>query len=363
MRHFPILALMLSLAWLPFVANAASIQELERKIKKLEEEVEAAREDVSEMIAQSDSRFKISGYTSVEYFKEPSLPGGFRMHHLNLYFQRQLLKKWKFFSEVEFEDAADIYVDNGVVQPESNGRILIEAVNFEYQVRGDFSFRLGRIFTPAGIWAINHADPFVPTQIRPLHIFDIFPRYIDGFLWFGTRPVSKSFLKYNAYFANGEGNNGSGDKNDQKAIGAKLSTTLAFLKFTEVGASIYIDKDEQQNDKDAFGVHMRSDLGAMHFQAEYAYAKRSPAIGPDYNSLGYYGQLYFDVGKFSIGGRYDFFDPNDSLDVDKTQMSFFINYRIGYNIVLKYEHHLMDYADDPEKNELMMASVVVHLGN
>ena len=204
-------------------------------------------EEVNSMKEANDTATKISGYVDAEYISDTRDSAtiddkyGFRLHHLSLFVTKKFNQDWKFFSEVEFEDGT--FIDSGSLEGEkfsnTSGSIYAEAVNLDYQWRPSQYVRIGRDFTPAGIWSVDHYPPFVPTQETPMHIRQIFPGVIDGADAHGTIPMGRTFMDYDVYVANGADTPGQSDNNDQKAVGGRASFILPLFNRFEVGASFF----------------------------------------------------------------------------------------------------------------------------
>jgi len=362
----------------PTYVFAISVNELSEQVEILEGNLELVEEINSELKDEVENTIKVSGYTDVEYILTDGKDPSFRMHHLSLFFQKKISNKWRFFSEIEYEDAPKYENEYGetivvvdadgneqTVHPfnEANGKLFVEAVNIDFLWRPSASLRFGRFFTPAGIWSIDHYPPFVATQERPRHIRRIFPQFVDGALAYGTLQFGNVFFKYDAYYGNGEGATGKGDNNSQKAIGGKTSLIIPAPPFShlELGASVYHDtKDARHDDleKTAFGIHGRLRIKDFSLQSEAAYAQFSPSTKG--TVTGYYIQFMYELGLMGVGSRYDFYDSDRNADVDYSANSFFVNYQVSTNIVLKFEHHIISNENKEDSNKSIF-SIVTYL--
>lgn len=340
-----------------------------------EDDLTLLEEEINTIKESRDTATKVSGYVDAEYIND-SRPAaqrgkyGFRIHHMSLFVTKKFNRDWKFFSEVEFED--------GVNTEAGIGTIFAEAINIDYQWRPSQYVRIGRDFTPAGIWSVDHYPPFVPTQERPLHIRKIFPQVIEGVNAHGTVGVGGSFMDYDVYVANGDSSNGYGgssstgqpgesDNNDQKALGGRLNFILPALKRTEVGVSVLKDTNTDttpvNTEKTAYGVHGKVRFGSASVQAEYAQSNQKPQGGTKTEKVGYYLQALYDINRWTVGYRYDFYDADKSAKVDVTRNSFFVNYHVNPHIVWKLEHHIQDNQDPTMKDYgLTIASIAYYLG-
>lgn len=336
------------------LANAASV---DNRLTEVEGAAALNEEAIAEMRDEMERAMDVSGYADVEYIVEKGKDSRFRMHHLSLFFQKKLTDKWKFFSEIEFEDAVkhdfgnvtvtDVDgVDQKVAAGTANGKIFVEAVNFTYQYRPEAMLRVGRMFTPAGIWSIDHYPPFVSTQERPKHIRKLFPQLIDGVVTFGTVGVGPAFVSYDAYFVNGDGNTGKGDKNQAKAYGGRTNVRLELPVFNdfEVGGSYYHDpKDSSNNElaRTAIGAHGKVSVADLTVQTEGGFSRYVDASDAVQETRsGYYVQAAYTLGATSVGYRYDTYDKDRANDTNEVVNSVFANYRFSPSLVGKVEYHM-----------------------
>lgn len=355
------------LVLLPAIASSATVRELEDRIQKLEEEALVSTEGIYDVNTRVDSQMVISGYTDVEFTTttQPGKTDGFRLHHMSLFFEKNMGDKWRFFSEVEYEDAPKFEGD-GATLSDADGKIFLEAVNMTYSMQQEVNLRAGRMFTPAGIWSEDHYPTFVPTQERPQFIRKIFPQNVDGAQAFGTVEMGSAFLNYDVYVGNGRSANaGHNDDNSAKSKGAKMSFLFPLLNHFELGASYYTDpRDSGQSGEEltATGVHGKLKAGQTTFQFEVAKGEWDTV-----ESEGVYGQLMYDWNKYTVGMRADSYDPdsgNASTQSETTINSVFANYHFNKNVTLKVEYHAVD-NEDPSKDdyEKTTFSVVGYLGN
>lgn len=378
-----------------FAASTSSGEEtdLKRRVQQLEQQTQTlqknhetfvgsitktikegalAQDSALELEKNIHSKLQASGYADVE-FRNASQEGNhpsFRIHHFSLILTKEIDEHWRTFAEVEYEDAPRLAFEPGSpnCQGECGGEIFLEAMNIDYLPSDQVGVRLGRFFTPAGIWSIAHYPPFVETQERPLHIHHIFPQLIDGAMLHGSIPIADSFLNYDAYVGNGEGSSANSDNNDKKALGLRAALQLPWLTQFDIGTSIYTDtlsaENQSTTSKFATGFHVQVRSEIVAFQAESASARYQPQDRAEYTTAGYYAQLGFDIFFATIGYRYDFFEEYDvasTTKVDINRNSFFANYRMHKNIVLKLEHHVTT-RNEADDGDLTVASVAVYLG-
>lgn len=355
-----------ALSLLAVTASAqTNVEKLNERIDALEVETRLNKGDYDALIEELDRKIKIGGYVDLEYIQDSreSKKPGFRIHHFSLFFKQKISDRWRFFSEIEYEDAPNYDFRDGLSS--GAGKIFVEAVNVDYEFKPEIIFRGGRFFTPAGIWSVDHYPPFVPTQERPLHIRKIFPQIVDGVMTYGTRSVGSLIAKYEVYVGNGEGNDDEGkeDDNTRKSFGGKFSILPITMQYLDVGASYYSDRRADNGEEiNVKGLHAKFRVGAATLQGEYASGDVTTVSGSSFNRVGYYAQLMYDYESWTVGGRYDIYDGNDTLDVKEERQSLFLNHHVNANVVLKLEHHMHDY-DNPaqEDYDLSIASIAYYL--
>ena len=375
--------LALGLALSPLTSAAMTDQEIKEKFELLTEEVAIAQEQYEDAEQKFKNLMSISGYTDIEFnmSDKTGTNNEFRLHHLSLFFEKELSSKWRFFSEIEYEDAPKFEADDQtttvntptgtediLVVKDAKGEIFVEAINVTYQWSPTNSYRVGRFFTPAGIWSVNHYPSFVPTQERPQHIRRIFPQVVDGLDIFGTVAVGEgTFFNYDLYTGNGEGNTAKHDKNGHKALGLRTSFLFPAMSHFEMGLSYYSDILNDLSEKTGAGFHAKIREGNFTFQTEYAAGEVDDTVGSIVESEGYYAQFLYDIDRISIGTRYDYYDNNtDSANVSNKfgkTTSIFMNYHTTEKVVLKLEVHSVDVEDETAEDfNKATASVVVYLG-
>ncbi len=371
MRKSNIYMAILGCLLLPATGISATLEE---RLQKLEGEVAINREEADDTANRFKNNMSVTGYADTEYIStnQTGKKTGFRVHHFSMFLKKQVSDDLRFFSEIEYEDGP-YYEPAKATTPATvgSGKIFAEAVNFDYQWRADTSVRVGRFFTPAGIWSVDHYPPFVATQERPQHIRLIFPQLVDGAAVSGNHPVGNAFVNYDLFVGNGETTlaDGSGDNNSTTAVGLRATASLPITQQFDVGATLYHDKlasaaDIAQPKKDALGIHAKIRHGAYGFQGEYAKASYKPtsSTGGDYDRKGYYGQFSYDINKWTLGYRYDFYDPISTSTNDATKIhSAIVNYHVSKNVVLKWEHHLANAEDTTKDYFRDIASIAVNL--
>lgn len=359
-------------------AEDGAINQMQEDIKALKQENEGLKkrldsvEGDQEEFRHNDELFsrlmEVSGYADVEYAltDQESVNNRFRIKHLSLFFTKDLQKEWKLFSELEFEDAPLVVSNNNTdTVTKSQGLVFLEQMYVQYHPSYDWDLRAGRFLTPAGIWSIYHYPPYVPTQRAPLMFKVIFPEVSDGVVLRKSFPIADNMLDAHFYLANGAGNPGGVDRNDSVSYGTRVNYALDTLGQFQFGASLYRDKDNQGAMRQSYGLHMQYSKGPFKFQTEWAQRHNHPYVTQTYDDTGAYGQITYDIGKWTFAGRADWYDSN-STDPKNDQYRYTgaVNYHFAHNVVGKAEYNYNTFKDPAVKDysELIFA-VAIAIGD
>ncbi|HAO93710.1 MAG: hypothetical protein A2X99_07480 [Deltaproteobacteria bacterium GWB2_55_19] len=308
---------------------------LQGRIDALEAEDEEARHGLGLL----SNLVEVSGYADVEYtFTDQEGEGsGFRVHNLSLFFTKDIQREWKLFTEVEFEDAPRIESEKAAdTVKSSQGTIFIEQLYIEYHPKLSWDIRLGRFLTPAGVWSIYHYPPYVPTQTSPIIYKVIFPKVSDGIQFKGSFTLRDSSIDTHLYVANGSGNPGALDRNEGKGIGARVNADL--LTGLSAGLSYFGERDNEGTLKMSYGAHVLCNGSALRLQAEYQIRSNETDAASGFDDSGWYAQAEYDIGKWTLAARYDWYDPSsESPDDLWTRATAAVNYRFAHNVVGKIE--------------------------
>lgn len=355
---------------LPATATGETTEELKEQIKALEkrlEKVETTSEISAAWFEDINSRLKdeveITGYIDAELdlTGQQETNNRFRARHFSVFIGKTINEQWRIFTETEYENAPIINPDD---DSQSSGTILLEQVYIERLFMPEIKIRAGRFLTPAGIWLINRYSPFTPTQTKPQHIQKIFPQFLDGALVYGSFNLSDDLISYHIYAANGEGNSGGDDSNQDKTVGGRLDLFFPSFYNMKIGVSALSDKLNDGADKTAKGVDLQFKADRFRVQGEYAVADyNSDNPGQSRKSEGYYVQALYDIGKFTIVYRYDYYGPGDSTGLDKVTVNTGgLNYHWTPYIVSKIENNSYVYtggAGTPDYTEWILSSAIM----
>lgn len=339
------------------------LQELKKENTEIKKRVGNAETDGEELrhnMGLLSKLVDVSGYADAEFVftGQQDEHNKFRVRHLSLFFTKDIQKEWKLFTEIEFEDAPLIESNpaNDAVA-KSQGTLFVEQMYIEYHPHVNWDVRVGRNLTPAGIWPIYHYPPYVPTQTSPLFYKVIFPEVADGALLRSSFNVMDSVLDTHLYVANGSGNPGNTDRNQNKAAGARVN--LDVVHGLSAGASFYGEKDNQDIRRSSYGAHLLYNRANFKLQTEFAFRHNNASGGV--NDRGLYAQLSYDLKDWTLAGRADWYDRNDKVSKDAHyRYTGALNYHFAHNVVGKVEYNRNEFADRSirDYNEVIMAIVV-----
>lgn len=308
----------------------------------------------------------VGGYVSIEYSDSTlqDIDPSFRLPELGLFLQKRLGPDWFFFSEIRYENAPEL---DGQDPNASNGRLITEALHLSYKI-GHTAFTAGRIHTPVGLWSVNRYPTVAPSQTKPQHLYNIFPKRIDGAQFMGAFRGLNTTMKYDLFLGNGEFNNGDGDNNSNKALGANFSLLFPVAKRLELGGSYYVDTFENDAEKSAAGAHLRFKIADSEYQGEYAMSEIDTVNGDTVKAEGYYAQVTLAWKKFLFGSRFDHYDDNTKQgamsSVYGDAANIFVNYRFNNKVQLKMEFQTVDVENPRAPDyDVYLISLVGDLGH
>lgn len=346
--------------------QSESIEDIKERVELVESETEETKLSILSGLVN------VSGYADAEFHftDAPDDNSRFRIHHLSLFFKKEIQEKWKFFSEIEYEDAPFFEYDDSTAAPADidigQGKLFVEQMYIEYRPIIELDIRFGRFLTPAGIWNIYHYPPYVPTQTRPLIVRSIFPEVLDGMQVWNTLTMGGAVLDTHLYVSNGSGNPGKTDFNENKAVGARINLAPGILDGFDIGGSYYGERINSGELEHNYGAHLKARYGDLTLQGEFAGRRNDMRKGAeDFDSMGAYGQLSYDAGKWTFAGRYDWFEPDDSTKDDEIfRYTGAINYHFAHNIVGKLEYDYNEFEDPLMENfHEVIAAIVIAIGD
>jgi hypothetical protein len=164
----------------------------------------------------------ISGYFDVAFLAPKDKSTYFHQQHLNLLLQHQV-DKFKFFSELEFEDTPNM--DYGRVPDattiEGKGRLFLERAYGEYAASQFVNVRMGQMLTSTHYY-LNHYPSIIVNYTNPLTLKTIFNYNEMGVQFFGEYQG----FRYDAW--TGKGPNTSKQNPGQNESGTNYGGKLSY---------------------------------------------------------------------------------------------------------------------------------------
>ena len=297
---------------------------------------------VQTLTAQERDRFSINGYTSFEFEKlidsegngDPN--GSFDADLFDLVFN--------FYPTDKVRVAADITWEHGTATEDGFGNAAIEYGFVEYAVSDLLKVRVGKMFTPFGIFnEIHTAKPAFLTVKEPASTnkteriidgaFRFFPRWGVGVALRGDGVLKDKNFSYDLLIANGdqeETNPFEEDNNGAKAITGRFR--FEPTETLQIGTSFYYDQvDFGGTDRIVSdGIELDYQGDYIHVLAELVTGWRRSELGESTHQLGWMVQpsYHFENGMTPYL-RVERVDPD--LDVDSDHGYDFI---VGLNIEL-----------------------------
>ncbi len=316
---------------------------------------EVLSESVSDLAAQLEERAGLSGYYDFEYnAANDASNSSFRQHHVSLFVTRTW-KRWRFFSEIEFEDFRAHDGDGEAI--EGAGAVSVESAWAEYLHADWLHVRGGKFLLPE-YWNVNHYPNTVLSTNRPLMVRNVFPQDTNGLMAYGVVYSGPVGATYNLYYGNGQSPNSSKeDDNQAKAVGGHLTLHFAHLfdgvTRLDVGAAGYSESAPTEGGQfDVWGVDTEINVGRVELLAEYA------SRTSDVSTEGLYIQPSVRVwGELRCFYRYGYVDPSDGPKHERHTVG--VNFRPRPDIALKLEVNTNDFSDDTETYEQIATSIAL----
>jgi len=333
--------------------KSKTITLLKSDVEELKENDESIEESIDEEVNLAASGIKINGYADAYYVayagsKNSNKNDGFRSYRFSLIPNQQVNDKFRWLSEIEFEDTPRVEPDynSGTVSNDSAGSIFLERVYLQYDYNQYIKFRLGRDFVHSTIWSDNHYPTFVLNESRPLLERNIFPHVTDGLEVLGDTNFNNVGIDYVAYVGNGNTYYSHADVNNEDLYGLRVRFTLPFLSYTRLSLSLAdgYTSDTAINsnyDKTSFAVGLEQKWNNFELKAQYAFANIEDVV--KYEREGYYAQLSYKIGDFTPWIQYESYDASD-IDGIKAldREAYGLQYSLFSNVKLKLIEYVMD---------------------
>lgn len=302
------------------------------------------------LVAKADGEIADSGYTLGSGYQVPGTDwhlGGYAtasvedpedgspraaIDNLSLFLWWQGEGRWKFFSELEYENP----ISNRSDRLTSDDYLSWERAYLEYAWSASVSVRAGKFLTPIGRWNLIHATPLVWTTSRPLVTTLAFPTNMTGVMVTATLPSLGSGAQWSFYGSTGSEIRPNPEIDPfSSAFGTHINVPLGGE--SQVGFS-YVDFEQEKTRPerkqlvgvDALWAHDRFELSG---EAVY----RSSDQGGASDEKGAFVQLVAPLTeRLSLVGRFESY--KFAQDPHSTKMWVGgLNFRISPSLVFKAE--------------------------
>ena len=306
----------------------------------------------SELLAQG-SRLTINGYSSFEFEKQIEEEGGgdpngsFDADLFDLVFNFQVTDKVRVSTDLTWE--------HGAATEDGFGNVAVEYAFVEYAFTDLAKVRVGKMFTPAGIFnEIHTAKPAFLSVKEPAstnkperivdNAFRYFPRWGTGIAIRGDGVIGERDFSYDVFVANGaqeETNPFEEDNNLAKSVTARFRFEPS--ESISIGNSFYHDKVEAHGIEKIVSDSLEFRYQGIAWQvwAEAAFGWLTPEDDDRVLQIGWYIQpsYSFDNGMTPYL-RLERVDPNSDVD-DDWGYDFIvgINYEITGGFMIKVENN------------------------
>jgi hypothetical protein len=147
-----------------------------------------------------DTGLRVGGYATTSYDREDDSSPRLAIDNLSLFLWWEGEGRWKFFSELEYED----FLFTRERPSDQPGYLSLERAYLDYALSDDTEIRAGKFLTPIGRWNLIHATPLVWTTSRPLVTSLAFPTNMTGLMVNGNLPDIGNGVQYSVYGASGD---------------------------------------------------------------------------------------------------------------------------------------------------------------
>jgi len=303
----------------------------------------------------------ISGYFDMEMFKKKDKAPTYRQHHMNLMMQHEV-DIYKFFTEVEFEDATDMNWGNKQSQSPSTGyakgdfakgsvqgRLFVERAWAEANFSKYFSLRMGQMLH-GSLFYQNHYPSIALYTGKQFTRKTIFGRNILGLRITGNLGMGISYQLWNGKDNNAVTNEGNGAKLAWAGMlgQASVSTGVQMAKYNGTANAVDQDALGFEASVDAMGFGLWFEYGTRKMNndtVKFSTARAAEAKTMDI--LLSYTMDMEEMGEFVPFFMYSTHEGTgfqkgdvtaDSYYTDKKEMIFGVNYRPLPTITWKLQY-------------------------
>jgi hypothetical protein len=278
----------------------------------------------------------VGGYATGSYVDPQHAPPRLALDNVSLFVWWDGDNRWKFFSEVELENAFYSRSSSRRDQFQDNGYLSLERLYVEYALTGTSEIRAGKFLTPIGHWNLIHATPLVWTTSRPLVTTLVFPTNMTGVMLTQTLPNLGNGVDYSIYAAgSGELHPNPSQDPFSSAVGAHVDIPL--MAGSQLGFSLadFEQSKSRPERKQLAGVDFTWARNRYEFSAEAVY--RFSDIGAAYDEKGAFLQMVAPLtDRLYAVGRYETFRTAAERSATRLFVTG-LNYRVTPALVLKAE--------------------------
>ena len=274
----------------------------------------------------------LGGYATGSYDDLSEQAPRLNLDNLSLFLWWEGDGRWKFFSEIEYENFAKSHRETGG----RDNYISLERLYVDYALTDTTTVRAGKFLTPVGHWNLVHATPLVWTTSRPLVTTLAFPTNMTGIEVNGTVPSVAGGLEYSVY---GSGSRDLRTNPDQDpfaaAVGGHVALTISQDSQLGFSYSNFEQRRTKFERKQLYGLDFRWTRNRFEFSMEGIY--RLSDHGGTWDEKGGFVQLAAPLSeKLFVVGRAEVFRA--ATDPEATELWVAgLNYRIRPSLVLKAE--------------------------
>jgi phosphate-selective porin len=310
--------------------------------------------------AQGLDRLNINGYSSFEFEKQIEKEGNgdpngsFDADLFDLVFNFQVSDA--------IRASADLTWEHGAATEDGLGNVAVEYAFVEYAFTDLVKVRVGKMFTPYGIFnEIHTAKPAFLSVKEPAstnkaerivdNAFRFFPRWGAGIAVRGDGVIANRDFSYDVFLSNGDQSDTNPyeeDNNTSKAVTARFRFEPS--EALRIGNSFYYDKKESDGVDSLVsdGLEFHYQTGTWRVIAEVAFGRLRPLDGDDVTQVGWYVQpsYYFDNGMTPYV-RFEHIDPDTKTANDQGfDLIIGLNYEIAGGFMIKVENNYFKGAEE-----------------
>ena len=248
----------------------------------------------------------LGGYASAGFENLRDSPASYAVNDLSLFVHWEGEGKFRFFSEIDLEDAFSYSPASG--SDTGDRSVALERLYGDYLYSAGLNFRAGKFLTPIGRWNIVHADPLVWTTSRPLTTERLFPTNVTGAMVFGSVSVLGRDLDYSVYtaLANDWRPDPKLDPFDE-AYGLHIETPVSANAEFGVSLVSFEQKSSVGERKKLLGLDYFWSRGRYELAAEAAYRISDEGNMHDERGLFIQGVAPLSARLYAVA-RYEFYD-------------------------------------------------------